>query len=230
MAQFPVTTTPPVSPRQTGSTSSPTRPTHGPQPPTIRLSRSERALFTGRTGSGKSTLADKLIRSLRYRTVVVDPKGMWDFPGYLPVTRYDPNPETRYQVMRPVDGAAEGWADLVAFLSAVWHDPQPTLVYVDELTLVTTPRTAPPILFRFARQGRQHRKGLWTGTQRPSEVPTSFLTEAEHWFVFDLRAAADREKVAGFLGDGAKNRPKGRYSFWYANPELPDVVLFRQSS
>jgi hypothetical protein len=155
---------------------------------------------------------------------------MWDFPGYRLTNRYDPNPETRYQVFRPVDDATNGWADLVAFLSDVWRDPQPTLVYVDELTLVTTPRTAPPILFRFARQGRQHNKGLWTGTQRPSEVPTSFLTEAEHWFVFDLRAAADREKVAGFLGDGAKQRPRGRYSFWYANPELPDVVLFRQPS
>jgi hypothetical protein len=171
-----------------------------------------------------------LIRSLRYRTVVVDPKGGWDFPGYLLTTTYNRNPETRYQLFRPIDDAGNGWADLVAFLEDVWRDPQPVLVYVDELTLVTTPRTAPKILFRFARQGRQHNKGLWTGTQRPSEIPTSFLTEAEHWLVFDLRAQADREKVAGFLGDGAKKRPKGRYSFWYANPELPDVVLFRQPS
>lgn len=218
------------------TTTTPTRSPNGPTGNglTIPLKRSERALFTGRTGSGKSTLADKLIRTLRYRTVVLDPKGLWDFPGYLPVVEYDPRPETRYQVFRPLEGARPTrdrlYTDWELFLQQVWRDPQPTLVYVDELTMVTTPQYASPILFKFARQGRAFGKGLWTGTQRPSGIPGSFLTEAEHWFVFDLRHGDDRKKVAGFLGDAAEERPKGRYSFWYANPELPNAVLFRQPS
>lgn len=140
----------------------------------------------------------------------------------------------RYQVFRPFDGPrsrVEGTlTDWEAVMEDAWADPQPVLIYVDELTMVTTPYYASPVLFRFSRQGRQPRKGLWTGTQRPTGVPGSFLTEAEHWFVFDLRHKDDRKKVAGFLGEAAEVRPKGRYSFWYANPELPDAVLFRQPS
>lgn len=194
----------------------------------INLKRSERAFFGGRTGSGKSTLADKLIRQTGYRTAVIDPKHGWDFPGYLPVDRYDPSPDIRRQVFRPNDTAADGWADTVRFMNAAWNDRQPVLIYVDELSLVTTPRIAPPIMLKFARQGRSHNKGLWTGTQRPVDIPGSFLTEAEHWFIFDLRNASDRKKVAGFLGDAVSDRPKGRYSFWYGSPEFPDAVLIRQ--
>lgn len=197
-----------------------------PRPPkTIQIKRSERVLFTGRTGSGKTTLADRLIRKLGYRTVVIDPKHSWDFPGYRLVTKYDPDPNLLRQVFRPID---DDWDDLITFLNAAWRDPQPLVLYVDELTEVTTPRTAPAPLRRFVRLGRQRNKATWYATQRPKDIPSLFLTEAEHWMVFDLRHADDRDKVAGFLGDRADGRPKGRYSFWYANPDMDDPIHFTQ--
>lgn len=192
------------------------------------IKRSERALFVGRTNSGKTTLADRLIRFLGYRTVVLDPKHTWDFPGYQQVQVYDPDPNLIRQVFRPISDARTGWADAETFLNSVWHAGIPCVVYVDELTSLSTPWKTIPRLADFQRLGRQRGFGLWTATQRPKDIPNLFLTEADHWFVFDLRHEADREKCAGFLGVKVGDRITEEYAFWYSNPKERDAILFHQ--
>ncbi len=195
----------------------------------FKIKANERCFFTGRTGSGKSTLADRIIRSLGYRTVVIDPKHLWEFPGYQLVTQYSPDPKLIRQLFRPVDKERDDWRDSEIFLESVWNQPvKNTVVYVDEVASLSTPFKTLPILEDFVRLGRGAGFGTWSGTQRPSGLPQVFLTEAEHWFVFDLRRMADRVKVAGFLGDAAEDRPDGEYSFYYANPKMPDALLVRQ--
>lgn len=194
----------------------------------FKIRADERVIFVGRTGSGKTTLADRLIRFLGYRTVVIDPKHRWEFPGYKLVTHYDPSLETIRQVFRPKDRAAADWRDLEVFLESIWNAGIPTVVYIDELTAVTEPRRTIPILEDFVRLGRQVGMGTWYASQRPKDVPSLFLSEAEHWFVFDLRYAADREKCVGFLGDNVANRIPEKYAFWYSNPNEPDAFLVHQ--
>jgi len=159
---------------------------------------------------------------------VIDPKHSWDFGGYHLVTHYDPNPETIRQVFRPRDDADEGWADLVAFLEDVWAYDVPTVVYVDELTSVTTPRKAPRVLATLVRLGRQRGFGTWYASQRPKDCPGLFFTEAEHWAAFDLLNADDRKKVSDFMGDEVKDRIREPYAFWYNNPNMDDPLLVHQ--
>jgi len=194
----------------------------------LRVKRDERFFFGGRTRSGKSTLADRLIRLFGYRTVVIDPKHTWRKPGYLPVTHYNPTPTLLRQVFRPRDTAASDWADLVAFLTDVWQYDLPTVVYVDELTSVTTPRTAPSVLSTLVRLGGERGFGTWYASQRPKDVPGLFFTEAEHWAVFDLLTQDDRDKVAGYMGDSVRARFKEPYAFWYYYPTMTDPILVHQ--
>jgi hypothetical protein len=195
----------------------------------LHISKGERVFFGGRTGSGKTTLADRLIRKLGYRTVVVDPKHSWGkFPGYQLVKRYDPHPETLRQVFQPKDDAGQGWQDTVDFLSDVWGYDVPTVVYIDELTSVTTPRTAPRVLSTLVRLGRERGFGTWYSSQRPKDVPSLFFTEAEHWCVFDLLTQDDRDKVAGYMGDKVRDRLREKYSFWYMAPHMQDPLLVHQ--
>jgi len=194
----------------------------------FKIRADERVIFVGRTGSGKTTLADKLIRNLGYRTVVLDPKHRWEYPGYRLVDRYDPNPSLVRQVFRPRDDEVENWRDAEKYLEDVWNYGIPTVVYIDELTRLSTPRRTIPILADFVRLGRQARMGTWYASQRPKDVPSLFLSEAEHWFVFDLRYVADREKCVGFLGENVADRITETYAFWYSNPQEPDAFLVHQ--
>jgi DNA helicase HerA-like ATPase len=196
---------------------------------TFTIKKNERALFLGRTGSGKTTLADKLIRSLGYRTVVIDHKHSWEFPGYKLVEQYDSDPAVIRQVFRPRDDERKDWADADVFLRSVWSYRIPIIVYVDEITKLTARQRTLPILADIVRLGRQVGIGSWFASQRPRDCPSLFFTEAEHWMVFDLRNEDDRKRVAGFLGNRAQNRLSEPFSFWYANPAMPDPVLVRQN-
>ena len=193
-----------------------------------KVRRSDRAIFLGRTGSGKTTLADKMIRSLGYRTVVIDHKMSWEFPGYKLVEEYDPDPHVIRQLYRPRDDESKGWADADAFLRQVWAYRLPTVVYVDEITKLTSRQKTLPILADIVRLGRQVGIGSWFASQRPRDCPSLFFTEADHWFAFDLRNEDDRKRVAGFLGERVRNRLSEPYSFWYANPGMHDAILIRQ--
>jgi DNA helicase HerA-like ATPase len=197
-------------------------------PNAYTIKRNERVVFLGRTGSGKTTLADKLIRSIGYRTVVFDPKHAWEFPGYKLVTEYDPDPHTVRQLFRPRSSAAEGWSDADGFLRQIWSHRIPTIVYIDEITKLSTRYRTLPILEDIVRLGRQVGIGAWYASQRPRDCPTLFFTEAEHWMAFDLRNGDDRKRVAEYLGERARNRLSEPYSFWYANPTMPDPILVRQ--
>jgi hypothetical protein len=195
----------------------------------LLIKRDERVFFCGRTGSGKTTLADRLIRTTGYRTVVIDPKHSWDFAGYQRVTHYNPDPAVLRQVFRPMDDFDDGWADLVAFLTDVWEYDVPTIVYVDELTSVTTPRKAPRILATFVRLGRQRGFGTWYASQRPKDCPSLFFTESEHWCCFDLITQDDRDKVAGYMGDRVRERFSEKFAFWYMSPDRREPLLVHQS-
>lgn len=212
------------------SSSTPTNSSLSPNRTELRISRDQRVFFGGRTGSGKTTLADRLIRTLGYRTVVIDPKHSWAFPGYVHSQRYNPSPAVIRQVFRPKDDADEGWEDTVEYLNDVWAYDVPTVVYIDELTSVTSPRRAPRVLATLVRLGRQRGFGVWFATQRPKDVPSLFFTEAEHWIIFDLITQDDRDKVSGYMGDKVRDRFREEYAFWYMSPSMHDPLLVHQKS
>lgn len=164
-----------------------------------------------------------------YRTVVIDPKQLWEFPGYKLVDQYEPDPRLIRQVFRPKDGEGENWRDAEIFLESVWAaGVTNTVVYIDELTRLCSPRRTLSVLADFVRLGRQAGYGLWSATQRPKDVPSLFFTEAEHWFVFDLRYSADRDKCVGFVGDNVAQRITEKYAFYYSNPDEPEAFLVHQ--
>lgn len=157
----------------------------------------ERADFFGRTGSGKTTIARALLRTAQtagHRTIVFDAKHTYVDGGIKVVESV--NPKLRHQIVRvppDVDELAR-WND--AFYDA-W-DMGDAILYVDEVTLVTPPRTITPGYGRCIRTGRERGLGTWSGSQRPKDIPSVVFTEAEHIFGFRLQWSADVDKVASF--------------------------------
>lgn len=165
----------------------------------VNISRTERACFFGRTGSGKTTLARSLLHSCNLPYAVLDPKHRYRDEGVKVTHSF--NRKLAEQIIRvdPIGGDAELdlWDEVIY---DIWKHGD-TIIYADEATLLTPPRSILPELGRALRTGRERNVGVWIGSQRPKDIPSVVFTEAEHFFLFKLQWEADREKVASFTSE-----------------------------
>lgn len=198
----------------------------------IRIRRSERACFFGRTGSGKTTLARSLLRSTNAPHVVLDPKHRYVDADTPIVREFDKRLDA--QIIRvPVDQSElETWDEQVW---RIWKAGD-RIIYADELTLLLYgPRTLIPEAARAIRTGRERRVAFWSGSQRPSDIPSVVFTEAEHFFLFRLQFENDRYKVASFTTEGVmgayrrlhKEGRKVKHDFLYYGVDDDRLVRFR---
>lgn len=116
-------------------------------------------------------------------------------------------------IYRPPPTMQEDYAYLfeVAFWDAI------PFIYVDESTLCVKNSQVYPVYFRAIwQQGRSRGITALAGTQRPSGVPVFLFSESEQKWSFDLIAADDREKVAGWIGDQiVETGWPDDHAFWY---------------
>lgn len=183
----------------------------------VNIRSSDRVFFAGMTGSGKTTLANRLLLSFP-RFTILDPKRRYtagELPGVPIVQEY--NPQLARQIVKPPYQRREFdmWGDIIEMICITGNQ----VMYVDELNLITRPR---PILWELGkaiRTGREYGLGVWSGSQRPKEVPSEVFTEAEHIFIFRLNFIMDRLKIRAFTGDAmfAAQRALRGHSFIYYN-------------
>lgn len=180
----------------------------------IAIKSSDRACFFGRTGSGKTTLAKNLLR-LSTAFTVLDAKHTYREEG-IPIVRDYKGRLPRQIIRPPFEDEQKHWN---AVINRCWRDGN-QILYADEVTLINQSRTAlSPVFGKAIRTGRERNLGVWSGSQRPKDIPSAIFTEAEHFFIFQLQYEADRDKVASFTGDAiAKLLPRLRgHQFVYYN-------------
>lgn len=163
-------------------------------PPQINIGANDRVAFFGKTGSGKTTLAKHMLSLSNKPWVIFDAKHSIRMPG-VPI-HHDFRGKERFQIVRD-----DGYGDMDFWDEMFWQvlrDGSPRVVYVDEAVLITPPRAILPNYGRAIKVGRELGIPIWTGSQRPKEIPSPIFTEAEHFFTFRLTYDDDREKVASF--------------------------------
>jgi phage tail protein X len=188
---------------------------------TIR--RGDRAAIVGRTGSGKSVMLRWLLA--RYsRAVLVDPKGravMDGWPVHYGVAAFRGAwPATPRVIVRP--GAGENrrdWLDAVC-----WHIYRhgETALGVDEVIGVVDANRAAAGFDAVLTQGRELGITALVCTQRPSRIPPTIVSEADHLFVFTLNLADDRRRVSETIGPYASPADRSfRYVYWSGSVDRP---------
>lgn len=168
---------------------------------------SERALFVGRTGSGKTTLVEKML-SYFGSVVVLDVKNRLMWEGYERHTTlaslassqhthliYAPSwEELRYDPRR------EHWSPFIEEFYRWVYVRGNTVVYTDEVMGVTRGEEMPEFYRAGVTRGRELYVSMWSATQRPMRIPQVLLSEAEHFYVFNLQLGQDMAKVEETVG------------------------------
>lgn len=205
----------------------------------FHISPADRVSIVGKTGSGKSVLVKRLLKEIEreaeklnfyYPIIILDNKG---------------SPKTFQGFGKRIKQLKDLKKSLAAGLSVIVYSPQesernghyyagffeylyklnePMLVYVDEFALLGKGENIPEYVEKFYKQGRERLQALWAATQNPVYLSHDVLSQADHYFVFDLLNKADRERIAAMAGDQLKKRPEEIHGFWYfgttqRNPE-----------
>jgi hypothetical protein len=78
------------------------------------------------------------------------------------------------------------------------------------------------------KMGRERNVGCWNSSQQPVNVHNTLMSEAEHYFIFELRIQAHRDKLAGFIGDEVRRAEMPKHHFWYYSPDtMRHAVLMK---
>lgn len=206
-----------------------------------RVKPTEHVLIAGRTGSGKTVLARIYLAGFK-NVVVLDTKGLFKWPE-IPGTKWggddqeiliDGNKQltlvshladlgkvkTSKVIYRPVFSEMNQ-----EFYNAFYrwaYFRRNTIVYTDELMSVCkNAQTYPEYLGAIMTRGRELKVAHWGATQRPANIAIITISEATHFFVFDLNMKADRERLTELSGCQEFNQrvslKHGAFSFWYYN-------------
>lgn len=216
----------------------------------MKIKDDEHVLIAGRTGSGKTQLARVYLAGVK-NVVVLDTKGRFSWPevpgtqwekgirsshrlveggkNLTLVTRLDHLKKARTPkiIYRPVH--EEMHIDYYNEFYRWCYLRQNTTVYTDEvMSVCKNHQTYPEFLKAIMTRGRELRVVHWGSTQRPANIAVVAISEATHFFVFDLNMESDRKKLTEISGClEFMERPQvryGKYSFWYYHVER-DVAL-----
>lgn len=195
----------------------------------------EHVFIAGKTGTGKTYLARKYLAGYP-RVYVLDTKGLikWEEVGRREVKVIKRLSELtiaarRYEkiIYRPnfQEMENEYYNEFFKFC----YMRKRCAVWVDEVMSVGTVTKFPEYYKAILTRGREHLVSAWSLTQRPTSIPVLSMSEATHFFVFDLNMPQDREKLAEVSGMPLlRERPTrsgfGKYSFWYYHVEADQAV------
>lgn len=200
----------------------------------LKILSSDRIFICGMTGSGKSKLMKTLARKLHH-VVIVDYKHEIKIVGFSVVKNYAgfllvaKRRKFVKVIFRPVGTVEEQDRELSKLEKYIFEKGRHFIFYDDlrirEKQLMKPPQTLDDII----RMGRSRLVGLGVSHQRPSMLSQTFISEAQHLFVFKLALEVDRKKIEGVIGsDNAELLEKVSYEdheFLYYNTRTRTAII-----
>jgi len=189
----------------------------------LKLLPNQRVFVTGKTRSGKSYLVlHALVPLFRYY-VIYDYKNEIDLPGaviFRKISDFRDNPGQPKIIYRPDTGTDDEFNQLCGVVFRRGN----TMFVVDEIVNHCTQHNIQPNHAKILRLGASLGIGIINCTQEPVGVHRNLLTQAEHFFIFDIPDPNHRKKLAGYTGPQVVERVMD-YHFWYYSPGMRDPVL-----
>lgn len=164
------------------------------------LHSDQRVGLVGQTRMGKSFLAERLLQP-QPRVIAVDSKGYLKWPGFHLTNNPVAALLTDKVIYRPEGGAPpENWYEMAV---QSLHDKGGGVLYIDELSFITSANRIPKGLADAFRLGGEIGVGVWYSAQESTTIHNTTLRQAEMLYLFYNQGASDREKMAQIVGDMA---------------------------
>lgn len=210
---------------------------NSPKPDAIDIvpREGERGLIVGHTGSGKTALSTWLNeRRPRAPIVIYDTKGEPKFDA-LPRSAATPDlgdverlldvPELDYVIWRPEARTANDPEELDDALLHHYDNWQAD-AHLDELRSFHNRGHAGPGLMALYTRGRSRGIGTLGGVQRPAWISRDALSEAQHFYIFDMIDARDRKRMAEIVPNLAdlERPPKYHFHYWRQGMAAPRLM------
>jgi ABC-type oligopeptide transport system ATPase subunit len=177
--------------------------------------RNSRVVIVGKTGSGKTTLAVRLL-DLYGRVFVLDSKGELKIKNYVVLNTLDKVQKTQYNQVIYSPNAREllDKQTIDDFFGYVYSQ-QNCCIYIDELLSITQHQfDIGYYLKAILTRGRSRNIACIMSTQSPMRLPHYVLSQAEYYYVFQLRLPQDRRKIYEITGlDEEKQKLLRKYEF-----------------
>jgi DNA helicase HerA-like ATPase len=168
------------------------------------IKSNERVFITGRTGSGKTYLANFMTRNYPHLTVY-DEKHVINLPNAKIITSLNDLATSgpgRYIFRPPVTVFDKSREKLLNDFFKIIYLTKNRIVWIDEIYAISPhSNTIIPYLQAIVTRGRERNIGIIALTQRPAFIPSFFMSEAEHYFVFKLQLEQDRKRIQQYIGN-----------------------------
>lgn len=185
----------------------------------MKIQKGEHVFVAGRTGSGKTFLVKRYLQEVK-PVYVLDLKKTLDWQNvekavYLDKLSKVVKTKSKKVVYQP------DWKEMKPdyyneFFRFLYHKEN-VHVWIDETMGIGTAMKFPEYYKALLTRGRELGISVWCCTQRPATIPMIAMSEATHFFIFDLNMKKDRFRIAEIAGEENFMKLPGKYSFWYYN-------------
>ena len=183
-----------------------------------KIKQGEHVFVAGRTGSGKTFLVKKYLENSKLPVYVLDIKKTLKWVKGTDVLYTEKLSEALASKRRKIiyqprwEEMEEEYYD--EFFKNVYEKGDRTL-WIDGLMGVGTAVRFPKYYKACLTRGRELGISVWSCTQRPATIPIISMSEATHFFIFNLSMKKDRERIVEIAGHSNFLKTPGKYIFWY---------------
>ena len=189
-----------------------------------KVNRGEHAFVAGRTGSGKTYLVKRYLQEAA-PVYVLDVKKTLDWQHILEkdIVYLDKLDKVfkakKKKVIYQPDWAEMDMDHYNEFFKHIYKKGDCS-VFIDETMGIGTAIKYPDFYKALLTRGRELGISVWSCSQRPASIPIIAMSEATHFFIFDLNMRKDRVRLAEIAGKEEFMKLPGKYVFWYYHLSL----------
>ncbi len=186
----------------------------------FEIGKSEHAVFVGTNGSGKSVLATSILQCYPY-VFAIDPKDELKLKDKRVIRNPHDLSKLSHRIVTPIVYAPDPEYQNSETYDSVYewvYRRENCTIYTDEVfAVMSAADRAPTWMKAILTRGRSLQIRCINSTQRPVSVPLSILSEATHYFMFQLNMPDDVKRMAGLMGKEVLEPLTIPFSFWYKN-------------